>query len=193
MIVAVDTLPEIPFIEARHYTRGRLRPSTQAITLHCTDGSEGYTSAEACAHMFQVGWDDPKQWRSANEAIDTNSIVQCVPELRRAYHCGHDGNDRTYGIELCGRASQTHEQWLDEKSLPMLNLAAARVAERCKRFALPVLYVDYLGLRAGKRGITTHDDVSRAWKQSTHHDPGPGFPLDDFIEAVRIAHAKLIA
>ena len=32
-------------------------------------------------------------------------------------------------------------------------------------------------LRAGERGITTHAQVSKAWKKSDHWDPGPGFPI----------------
>jgi hypothetical protein len=46
--------------------------------------------------------------------------------------------------------------------------------------------VDVAGLLRGDRGITTHDAVSKAFKQSTHWDPGPGFPLADFANAVRV-------
>lgn len=40
------------------------------------------------------------------------------------------------------------------------------------------------GLLQGEKGITTHAYVSRAWKQSTHWDPGPGFPFHEFVAAV---------
>jgi hypothetical protein len=190
-IVAADSLPSIPYVEARHYTRGRKRPRTLGAVIHCTDGAEGDKTAEDCAAMFHKGWDDPKLWRSATEVWDGNSGVRCVPLDCRAYHCGHNGNDSYLGLELCGRANQTREQWLDAKSLPMLRMAARRFAELCKEFDFPAVYADYTAVRAQTKGITTHLDISRAWGQTSHKDPGPGFPLADFIEAVRICRATL--
>ncbi len=69
----------------------------------------------------------------------------------------------------------------------MLQLAARLVAELCKRRGLPRQYVDARGLLAGSQGITTHKDVGEAWKETTHRDPGPSFPLLDFIAAVQRA------
>jgi hypothetical protein len=37
---------------------------------------------------------------------------------------------------------------------------------------------------AGKRGITTHLEVSRAYKRSTHTDPGPGWPMAEMLKMV---------
>lgn len=186
MIVARPrAVAEIPYVEARHYTRGRKRPFSQGVCIHCTDGGEGVRKAEDVAVMFHKGWDAPKDWRSAHEVQDTDSLVRCVPLDCRAYHCGKEGNDRLIGLEFCGRASQTREQWLDKDSLPMLELGAYRVAELCHEFHWPIYYVDYTGLLKGAKGVTTHLDVKRAWHQTTHSDPGPGFPMDEFLEAAR--------
>ena len=40
-------------------------------------------------------------------------------------------------------------------------------------------------LVAGRRGITGHVEVSRAFKRSDHWDPGPGFPIESFLDDVR--------
>ncbi len=199
-IIAPSSIPAVKYVEARHYTRAltrngvtypRLRERTQGAVIHCTDGAEGLHKAEDVAEMFRVGWDDAKHWRSAHKVRDTDSAVQCVPYNRRAYHCGHNGNDAFLGLELTGRASQTHEQWLDSVSLPMLCAGAYDVAEWCRDFHIPAVYIDYTAVKREARGITTHYDIKRAWGQTTHTDPGPGFPLADFVEAVRICLATM--
>jgi hypothetical protein len=37
---------------------------------------------------------------------------------------------------------------------------------------------------AGARGITMHRDVSAAFHKSTHTDPGPNFPIVEFVNRV---------
>jgi hypothetical protein len=170
---------------AANYKR-QVRPITQAIVIHATDGHEGPRKAEDVAAMF-ARKPEPKRERSCTFVVDTDSIVQCVPPDLRAYHCGSTGNVRCEGVELCGFARQTREEWLDALSLPMLCLAARLVAERCRARDLPVEFVDRVGLRAGRRGITTHLEVSHAWQESRHTDPGPHFPLAEFIAAVKAA------
>jgi len=39
-------------------------------------------------------------------------------------------------------------------------------------------------LKAGKRGVCGHVDVTDAWHQSDHDDPGPWFPWDKFMAVV---------
>ena len=39
----------------------------------------------------------------------------------------------------------------------------------------------------GRRGITSHAEVSLAYRKSDHWDPGPGFPIDEFLGRVRSA------
>jgi N-acetyl-anhydromuramyl-L-alanine amidase AmpD len=40
-------------------------------------------------------------------------------------------------------------------------------------------------LRAGKRGITGHADVSDAFRRSDHHDPGTAFPIEAYLARVK--------
>ena len=39
---------------------------------------------------------------------------------------------------------------------------------------------------AGRRGLTGHAEVSRAFGQSDHWDPGDGFPVEAFVDRVRV-------
>lgn len=158
------------------------RLHTQMIVLHCTDGCEGTAAAESCATMFR----DPKlsPHRSAHYAVDADSATRCVPDMLTAWHCGHTGNAYGIGVELCGRADQTRNEWLDSTSMATLSVAARLVATLCTTHGIPAQVVNDRGLLAGVRGITTHSFVSSAWKQSDHHDPGAGFPLGAFVMAV---------
>lgn len=183
-IVAVRMLPAIPFTQSPHCQRIS-RPATQFIVLHATCGSEQVTAAEAMARMMADPALQPK--RSAHYGVDADSIVQCVRDPHVAWHAGHTGNQRGIGVELCGLATQTREQWYDALSLPMLNLAARLVASLCGRYSLPRQFVPAADLLRGVKGITTHNEVRLAWKETTHTDPGNAFPLLDFIRAVQLA------
>jgi hypothetical protein len=39
-------------------------------------------------------------------------------------------------------------------------------------------------LRAHSPGVTTHAEISKAFRESVHYDPGPHFPIAEFMEAV---------
>lgn len=179
--LAIRQVPASP----RNYTLHRSTATINILVLHCTDGCEGTSKDTDVARMFQNPSLVPR--RSCHYVVDTDSITQCVPDTANAWHCGKFGNARGLGIELCGRAAQTREQWLDELSLPMLCIAARWAADKCLQYKLPAQFVDAEGLRRNHAGITTHAEVGAAWKQTTHTDPGKGFPLDLFIQAVQTA------
>jgi hypothetical protein len=42
-------------------------------------------------------------------------------------------------------------------------------------------------LLAGRRGLSGHAQVSAAFRKSDHWDPGPGFPVESFLDRVRRA------
>ena len=121
-------------------------------------------------------------------AVDANSITQSLHEGDIAFHAP-GLNAAGIGIELSGRAKQTAEEWQDPFSRDMLLLAAELVADICRRHDLPIEFVDAAGLVERDRGITTHAEVSKAFKKSDHWDPGPGFPMGWFLEQVRFFHA----
>lgn len=199
-MISPPPLPAVPVIVAVPSITIRERPAhwrnfsssprtvTQAIVMHCTDGCEGNRQDDNVAAMFA----DPAltPHRSAHYVVDSDSVTRCVPDMHRAWHGGHTANAGTIGIELCGRAAQTRDEWLDGPSMATLSIAARLVADLCTKFGIPAVVVNDRGLLAGSRGITTHSFVSLAWKQSNHHDPGVAFPLGSFVVAV--AKAMLV-
>lgn len=141
---------------------------------------ERLDAAERVARFFAGG----TSRASAHYCYDADSIVQCVKDDDVAWHAPGN-NHNGIGLEHAGYANQRADQWADDFSSKMLELSAHHCAHLCDRYQIPKEYVDAAGLIAGRRGITTHDAVSKAWKKSSHWDPGPNFPMARYIELVR--------
>jgi hypothetical protein len=62
----------------------------------------------------------------------------------------------------------------------------------CAAYDVPVVFLTPADLLAGKHGITTHANVSLAFGESTHWDPG-FWPQYRFMRLVRKEYAALTA
>lgn len=176
-------LGTIPYLEAANWTHMAAPLPKKWIVLHCMEYPEKPDSAEWCARYF-AGKEGPAPRASAHACVDSNSIVQCVPWDQVAWHAP-GANSQGIGIEHSGCARQELADWMDVYSQQMLDLSAWLVAELCTRFRIPVDFVDADELLGGSRGITTHLQVTRAFKRSSHTDPGKGFPMGDYLKLVR--------
>lgn len=169
-----------PFVQAKHYGRGRTAP-IDTIVIHSMEAAEKPDTAERTAQWF-AGRDAPIA--SAHYCVDADSVVQCVLESDTAFHAP-GVNQRAIGIEHAGYARQTAEDWADAYSNTMLRRSAELVASLCRRYEIPIRLLDPQALRVSEAGITTHHAVSLAFRKSSHTDPGPGFPLTEYIAMVR--------
>ncbi|NUP06849.1 MAG: hypothetical protein HOW73_12425 [Polyangiaceae bacterium] len=167
------------FVQAKHFgtTRGA---AIDTIVLHSMEAVEKPETAERVAAWF-AGPSAPKA--SAHYCVDSNSIVQCVRDSHVAFHAP-GVNQRSIGIEHAGYARQSAEDWGDAYSMTMLRRSARLVAELCRRYSIPIVLRDAAELQRGLGGITTHSAVSRAFRRSTHTDPGSGFPLEAYLAMV---------
>ena len=168
-----------PFVERPNVTKTGGR-QIDLIVIHTMETGEKGDTAENCAQWFR----NPAANVSAHYCVDANSIVQCVRDRDVAWHApgaNHDG----IGIEHAGRAKQTGRDWNDAYSVAMLDLSAGLVADLCRAYEIPVVWLYAADLKAGKRGITTHDAVSKAFKRGSHWDPGTGFPIERYLSLVR--------
>jgi len=175
-----DTSMVDDFVLAKNYTNQDRSADIRHIVLHTAEIAEVPTAAEALA-AWCAGKDAPRA--SWHYAVDCDSITQSVPDELIAWHAP-GANGTGVGIELCGRASQSSEQWHDEFSQQTLERAARLVAYLCKKWNIPVRYVDREGLLAGQSGVTTHNEVSFAWHKTDHTDPGPHFPMGELLTQV---------
>lgn len=177
------TEPRTPIRLLSPHADNTPRPADQAIVLHATCGSERPRAARNVARMFADRNLRPR--RSAHLVIDSVDTYECVLPGARAWHCGHTGNLRTYGIEICGLATQSMTEWGDMFSMAALSEAAAQVRRIAELFKIPLDLISAAELRALRRGITSHYSVGVAWRETDHTDPGLGFPWRDFMACVK--------
>jgi N-acetyl-anhydromuramyl-L-alanine amidase AmpD len=175
----------IPFVQARNYTPAN-RTKVDLIVIHDMEAPEKPDTAESVAKWF-AGPTAPQA--SAHYCVDDDSIVMCVREKDVAWHAP-GANSNGIGLEHAGYASQGAADWADPYSEAMLNISALLVRDICTRWQIPMNYVDAAGLLARQRGITTHLQVTNAFRQGDHTDPGPNFPMTHYIELVRGAQPE---
>jgi N-acetylmuramoyl-L-alanine amidase-like protein len=172
----------IPFLQAKYYTQTNGRKLSHVV-LHSMESQEKPDTAETVAKWF-AGAGAPRA--SAHYCVDSDSAVQCVRDKDVAWHAP-GLNSSSIGIEHAGRAGQSASEWDDPYSRAMLAVSARLVAGLCAKYGIPVEYVPARELVNGKKGITTHAEVSRAWGRSSHWDPGPNFPMVPYLNSIRAA------
>jgi N-acetyl-anhydromuramyl-L-alanine amidase AmpD len=183
-------------VQARNYTKAsRPDASLHWLVLHTMEAAEKGTTAEACAEYFRT----TTRQASAHYCIDVDSVVQCV-SLHDIAWAAPGANRNGVHLEHAGYAKQSPAEWADAYSSAMLARSAKLGGSLVQRLSLPVQFIDRDKLRAARklidagkacpnelRGITTHNEVSQAFKQSTHYDPGAAFPMQAYLTLVKEA------
>ncbi len=191
-------------IRAAHFDEGRSEPIS-LIVLHSAETPCASGVARAVATSFAT---QPASMESSSHYVcGPELVVACVDEDDTAWHAA-PVNPRSIGIEHTGYARYTAAEWHGDVAQKMLARSAALVADICARRGIPVAFVDGAGLLRGDSGITTHATVSAACRmamaqkldsvfaenpkhpgtpRSDHTDPGPGWPMDAYLEMVRAA------
>lgn len=164
--------PDLLYIQANGY--GPKRSSTQMIVIHATDNT---ANALQEAQYAAVRTDNV----SAHFYADDTRTIQALDTDLTAYGCYPIGNSLSVQFELCGISDQITDATMRQ--------AAPIVARACAQYGLPVIKVSATDLTNGVKGICGHADVTAAWNQGDHTDPGPNFPWQTFIGYVQSAHA----
>ena len=175
--------PQLQFVQAAGYTKGRPDGPPLWIVWHDMEASEHSLRAESTAAYFA----NPTDGRSVSSTycVDDNSVVQCVRLADSAWTVGNrPGNNRGINWELSGFARQTRAEWLDPFGIAMFARAAPIVAADMLRYNIPNRWCTVDDLLARRPGHTTHNDLRVAFGGTTHTDPGAGFPRDYVLEVV---------
>lgn len=122
-------------------------------------------------------------------AVDPEETFQCSFD---SYVCWHaPPNPHSLGIEMAdnpGRrpVGQTIRvwRWAGRNHRRMLRRTARLTARACLAYDVPIRFLTVADLKAGRRGITTHHNVSLAFRESSHWDPG-WWPRRRFMRQVR--------
>jgi N-acetyl-anhydromuramyl-L-alanine amidase AmpD len=172
---------DIAFLQAKYsFIPKSERPFDWAV-LHAAVTAEKADRAEWLM-KYCANNDRKASW---HYALDCDSITQSVLEAHIAYHAGRTANTKGIALEFATEAEPTVAGWDDPYSKKMLQLGSFLLAGICKRRAIPPVFVDSEGLKAGRRGVTTHAEVAKAFPtETTHTDPGPNFPMESFLADV---------
>lgn len=163
-----------PLIQCVHTSAGHNLPVSR-IVIHGTVSPCVAGGARNVARYFQ----QQNSGGSAQYLVDPGEIVQCATDDTICWHA--PPNQGSIGIELCDPVSGSAARWADASHDKMLRLAAGLVRSLCAKYGIPVVKLSVADLLAGKHGICGHVDVSQAWHQTDHTDPGASFPWPKFI------------
>lgn len=170
---------QYPFIGAKHHGGTQNTKSLHRIVMHSTVTPCEAGEARTVAGWFHT-WDKEA---SAHYVVGPDGIVKCLHDNQIAWHA--PPNTGSIGIEQTDSSNHKDSSvWLKGDHLKMLKLSAQLVAAKCKAYDIPVVWLSVADLKAGKRGITSHLNVSNTWHQTTHTDPGK-FPATKFIAMVK--------
>lgn len=177
------------------------------VVIHTSEGSEGIaynavTSSEQLANFLKSKGDRPSPSRpggfygSGYHAVATEAggYIELGDATCGPYHAP-PCNPTWWSICMPGRAAQTREQWLDDVSSKYIDGVAQYIVDRREQDDefWPIDFVSYIDLK-GKSlqltghpgGVTYHSQVSKAWGQTDHTDPGVSFPIDILFERIEL-------
>lgn len=137
-------------------------------------------------------------------AVDPGEVVQCSYDSVVCWHA--PPNQHSLGIEMADwpeplpapegstrwQRLRLRWRWNDRNHQRMLNRTARLTAQLCLAYDLPLKFLSAEDLRQGLSGVTTHANVSKAFGQSTHWDPG-FWPRYRFMYLVRLEARKIRA
>lgn len=158
------------------------------IVVHCTAGGSDEGSARGTARYFRM----ESATGSAHAITDANELVVCAFDQVVCWHA--PPNTHSLGIEIeCSLSNGGKGHWVLDSHQKKMRRAAKWVAEKCKLHGIPVrkLTVPQLVANPDIEGICGHVDVSLAFKQSSHTDPGPYFPWAQFMNYVQAEYDAL--
>lgn len=164
---------DLPYVQAGGH--GGKRAQTQMVVIHDT----GNTASDEGEASYA-------RWRpdgtSAHFYNDDDSVIQALDTDIVAYGCYPTGNGRSVQFEMVRAITDAS-----------MRRVAPIVARVCQLYGLPVRKISALDLRNGVRGICGHGDVTTAWGEGTHTDPGPSFDWSRFIGYVAQASGTIPA
>lgn len=144
----------------------------------------------------------PRAGGSAHYVVDPGEVVQVVLDDTVAWHA--PPNEHSLGIEMCDYPSSLSlDHWLakdpaqvehgnrknplrylEKNHRQMLRRTARLTAQLCLAYDVPAKFLTPEQLLAGEHGVTTHANVTKAFHQSSHWDPGL-WPKRAFMRQVR--------
>jgi N-acetyl-anhydromuramyl-L-alanine amidase AmpD len=119
--------------------------------------------------------------------IDPAEVFCGVQPPAEAWHVGNANRyagGASIGIEQTGYAYST--DWYEPIALQQLDRLVDLVGALCDRWDIPRRWLGVAELRAGEAGISTHGLCTAAGIGTDHTDPGPNWPIDEFMRRLTL-------
>jgi hypothetical protein len=193
--------PAPPYVGPPRHHGGVGNKPIWRIVIHSTVSACEPGGARQIARYF-MGTD---RYASAHYTVDPEEVIQAAYDSLVCYAA--PPNEHALHIEMCDvpgpvpgdkpgtarfKAALKAWRWNRANQKAMLRRTARLTAELCLAYGVPIRFVNWRRLRAGgvngsaasAHGVTTHVQVSRAWRQTVHWDPG-FWPQRRFMKMVR--------
>ena len=150
--------------------------SVRLVVLHTAEGARtieslgNFFASSSAGVSSQVGADDK-----------VNTVGEYVKRSNKSWTQGNF-NPVSTSIELCGFASWSRSEWLNNHA-NMLDNCAKWIAEEAAYFGVPITKLSASQAQGSGRGVCQHVDLGSAG--GGHHDCGSGFPMDEVLEMAR--------
>lgn len=169
------------WVPAKWYTNtGSSGRKITLAVIHRMEAPVKVGTAMGTAKYFQQLPSSSKA--SAHFCYDPETRVQCVHDKDVAY-AAPGANSQGMQYELPGYSKD--DDWTTQGMIKSMELCAYDVAAAAKAYGFPLEFRHADALRSGATGITTHVEVSNAWHETDHWDPGPHFPIGLFLDMCR--------
>lgn len=168
----------VKYRAAKYYQRGGNAPPRR-IVIHTAQITPKPGAAAAIANYFAKP--DPRKV-SAHATVDNAELWRSVDDGDIAFHA--PPNTKSLGIELATKAEMSAATWRDPYHRDMVANAADYTRMWCNKFGIPMHWLTVDEARGGGAGICSHLTVARAFGKTNHGDPGPNFPVADFMAMV---------
>lgn len=178
-------VPGIPFVAGRNKYTDR-DGKKYGIAIHNTsnDASDEGEASYATRRTDGVG---------SHFYADGDSVTQSIDTDYRTGHAGsYEGNEHAIAYELTGGNAMSREWWIKNIAWDKV---AYTIAYQLKHDP------DFVGFQIRRASVAEmktnpkikafygHNDMRLAWGGTLHTDPGPNFPWDVLIAAVKKAMA----
>lgn len=163
---------------ASYHGGSRRKWDIKTGVIHSTDGGKGQTAQGNARYLA-----GPDAGGSTQLVIDDKICYRILGDLEIPY--GAPGaNMEGVHIEQVGTSTWSREEWL--RRYMTLHHTAYKMAVWCHIYNFPPIWLSVDALKNGNiRGVTSHNNVSLAYKRSDHTDPGVKYPYDYFLAALK--------
>ncbi|MFA5387929.1 MAG: N-acetylmuramoyl-L-alanine amidase [Candidatus Paceibacterota bacterium] len=163
---------------AVHKSGVRSLSKIRLIVLHDMENTDRDDAAENTGSWFE----NRASGGSTHYGVDNDSIQSYLADNVICWGAPHANLDGIH-IEQMGKASWSTAEWLKNAD-GTLKRTAWLMRKLSKRLNVPLVLLSDSEVRAGKKGVVTHAQISRIYG-GTHTDPGRGYPLSYVMKLAR--------